>query len=121
MNINLTKMTQKTIKSFINEVYSRAPKNNYATNKTDVYHNDDFSSSDILDLNDYGPENKRRYRYVLVVIDNFSKLGWTVTLENKSSQTITNSFENFLIASKRKPSSIETDDGSEFVNKLINY
>ena len=32
-------------------------------------------SSDILDLKDYGPEYNRNYRYVLVVINNFSKFG----------------------------------------------
>ena len=35
-------MTQKNIKIFINEIYSKGPKNNYATNKTDVYHIDDI-------------------------------------------------------------------------------
>ena len=29
-------MTQKNIKIFINEIYSKGPKKNYATNKTDV-------------------------------------------------------------------------------------
>ena len=97
-------MTQKTIKIFINEIYSKPPKKNYATNKTDVYHNDDISSLDILDLKDYGPENNRGYRYVLVTIDNFSKVGWTTPLKNKVAQTRKNSFENNIISSRRQPS-----------------
>ena len=44
-------------------------------NKTDVYHIEDVWSSDILDLKDYGPENIRGYRFVLIIIDNFSKFG----------------------------------------------
>ena len=60
----------------------------YATNKTDVYYIDDIWSLDILDLKDYGPENNRGYRYVLVTMDNFSKFGWTVPLKNKNAQTI---------------------------------
>ena len=36
------KMTQKHIKIFINEIYSKGPKRNYATNKTDVYYIDDI-------------------------------------------------------------------------------
>ena len=55
-------MTQKTIKIFRNEICSKRPKKNYATNKTDVYHTDDIWSSDILDLKDYGPENNRGKR-----------------------------------------------------------
>ena len=112
-------MTQKNIKIFINEIYSKAPKKNYDTNKTDVYHIDDIWSLDILDLKDYGPKNNRGYRYVLVIIDNFSKFGWTTPLKNKNAQTIKDSFENILISSKRKPNLIETDRGKEFYNNIF--
>ena len=74
----------------------------YSTNKTDVYHIDDIWSLDILDLKDYGPE-KNSYRYVLVIIDSFSKFAWTIPLKNKSAQTIKDSFKIVLISSKRKP------------------
>ena len=92
-------MTQKNIKIFINEIYSKPPKRKYATNKTDVYFIDDIWSLDILDLKDYGPENNRGYRYVLVTIDHFSKFGWTIPLKTKNAQTIKHSFENIIINS----------------------
>ena len=112
-------MTQKNIKIFINEIYSKPPKKYYPTNKTDVYYIDDIWSLDILDLKDYGPKNNRGYRYVLVTIDNFSKFGWTTPLKNKNAQTIKDSFENILISSKRKPNLIETDRGKEFYNNIF--
>ena len=112
-------MTQKAIKIFIKENYSNGPKHNYTTNKTDVYHIDDICSWDILDLKDHGPENNRGYRYVLVVIDNFSKNAWTVAIRNKNVQTRTNFFEDILITSKRKPNSTETDRGKEFYNNIF--
>ena len=112
-------MTQKNIKIFINEIYSKPPKKYYDTNKTDVYHIDDIWSLDILDLKDYGPENNGGYRYVLVTIDNFSKFGWTIPLKNKNGQKIKNSFENILINSKRKPNLIESDRGKEFYNNIF--
>ena len=112
-------MTQKSIKIFIDEIYSKPPKKNYITNKTDVYHIDDIWSLDILDLKDYGPENNRGYRYVFVIIDNFSKFGWTIPLKNKNAQTIKDSFENILISSKRKPNLIESDRGKEFYNNFF--
>ena len=112
-------MTQKNIKIFINEIYSKPPKKYYPTNKTNVYHIDDIWSLDILDLKDYGPENNRGYRYVLVIIDNFSKLGWTIPLKNKNALTIKDSFENILLSSKRKPNLIETDRGKEFYNNIF--
>ena len=113
-------MTQKTFEIFINEMYSKPPKKNFPTNKTDVYHIDDTLSLDILDLKDYGPENNRGYRYDLVVTDNFSRNGWTILLENKNAQSVKDAFENILKSSKRKSNLIESDDGSEFVNKFFN-
>ena len=112
-------MTQKSIRIFINELYSKAPKKNHNTNKTDVYYIDDIWSLDILDLKDYGPENIRGYRYVLVIIDNFSKFGWTVPLKKRNALTIKYYFENILVSSKRKPNLIESDRGKEFYNYIF--
>ena len=112
-------MTQKNIKIFFNEIYSKPPKKNYVTKKTDVHHVDDTWSLDVLDLKDYGPENNRGYRYVLVIIDNFSKFGWTVPLKNENVQTINDSFENILISSKRRPNLIESDRGKEIYNNIF--
>ena len=102
-------MTQKNIKIFIIEINSKPPKKNYATDKFDVCHIDDIRSLDIVGLKDYGPENKRGYRFVSVVINNFSKFGWTQPLKNKNAQTIQDSSESILINSKRKPNLIEID------------
>ena len=52
-------MSQKNTKIFINEIYSKPPRKNYITNKTNVYHIDDIWSLDILDLKDYGSENNK--------------------------------------------------------------
>ena len=60
-------MTQKLINIFIEEIYFKPPKKTYATNKTNVYQTDDFWSSDIIDVKDYGSENNRNFRYVFVV------------------------------------------------------
>ena len=112
-------MTQKNVKIFINEIYSKPPKKYYATNKTDVYHIDNTWSLDILDLKDYGPKNNKGYRYVLVIIDNFSKFGWTIPLKNKNAQTIKDSFENILIRSESKPNLIESDRHKGFYNNIF--
>ena len=95
-------MTQKSIKVFIDDFYSKAPEKSYATFKTDVFHIDNTWSFAVSDLTDYGPENKSCYRYVLVVIDIFSKSSWTFSVKKKNDQTINDSFENNFITSKRK-------------------
>ena len=104
---------------FIIEICAKAPKKNYATNKTNVYYIDDTWSMDILDLIDYGPKNIEVSRYVLVLIDNFSKFGCTSPLKNKNAQTIKSSWENILEAFQMSPKMVETDDVEEFVNKFL--
>ena len=69
-------------------------------------------------MKDYEPENNKGYRYVLVVIDNFSKYGWTNTLKNKDAQSIKDALERILKSSKRKPNLIKPDIGSKFKNKI---
>ena len=55
----------------------------------------------------------------MLVIDNFSKFGWTQPLKKRNSQTIKVSFENIIKSSKRKPNLIESDRGKEFYNKIF--
>ena len=74
---------------------SKPPKEIYTANKTDIYYVDDVWSLDILDLKDYGPEDNISYKYVLVVIDNFSKLknaqlkkdSWNYSYDSKKKST----------------------------------
>ena len=59
----------------------------------------------------------KRIRYLLYVIDLFSKYVWLVPLKNKKGVTIVNAFQNILDNSKRKPNKIWVYRGSEFYNK----
>ena len=81
---------------------------------------DDTWSSDLLDMNDYGIKNNKGYRYILVLVDNFSKFGWTIPLKNKYAQSIKDAFSQIIKISKRKPNLLETDDGKEYVKKTFN-
>ena len=69
-------------------------------------------------MNDYGNNNNKSCRYMLVVFDKFSKFGWTIPLKNKYAQSITDAFSQIVNSSKRKPSLLETDGGKEYVNKF---
>ena len=82
-------------------------------------HVDEIWSIDLADMIDYKISINKVYRYIFIVIDNFSKNLWAIPLKNKYSQTITNEFSNILIKSKRKPVKIESDRGSEFYNSIF--
>ena len=87
MEEKFSKKDSESIDVFLTESYSKPPKKNYPTNKTDVNLIDNFWSLDILDLKDYGPENTRGYRYICILIDKFSKFGWTIPLEIENART----------------------------------
>ena len=48
-------------------------------------------------------KHNKGIRYLLSVIDLFSKYAWVVPLKDKHSATITNAFQTILDSSKRKP------------------
>ena len=107
------------IKIFIDEIYSKAPKKNYHTNKIVYNHVDEIWSIDLADMIDYKTSNNKGFRYIFIIIDNFSKYLWAIPLKNKYSQTITNEFSNTLSTSKRKPLKLESDRGTEFYNSIF--
>ena len=53
-------------------------------------------------------------KYLLCVIDLFSKYAFVVPLKDKKGISIVNAFQSFLNKSKRKPNEIWVDKGSEF-------
>ena len=112
-------MKKDLTKTFINEFYSTPPRKNYPTNKIIYNHIDEIWSIDLADFSDYKTSNNKGYRYIFIIIDNFSKYLWAIPLKNKYSQTITNEFSNILTTSKRKPLKIESDRGSEFYNSIF--
>ena len=106
-------------KTFIDEIYSKAPKKNYPTNKVKYNHVDEIWSIDLADMVDYKISNNKGFRYIFIVIDNFSKYLWAIPVKNKYSQIITNEFSNIITTSKRKPPKLESDRGTEFYNSLF--
>ena len=106
-------------KIFIDEIYSKPPNKNYPTNKITYNHIDEIWSIDLADMIDYKISNNKGYRYIFIIIDNYSKYLWAIPLKNKYSQTITNEFSNILTTSKRKPLKLESDRGTEFYNSIF--
>ena len=54
-------------------------------------------------------------RHLLCAIDIFSKDARVVLLKDKKGATIINAFQGILSSSKKKPSKIWVDQGSEFI------
>ena len=56
-------------------------------------------------------------KYLLTVIDIFSKFFWIVPLKRKSGQEVTHAFSKIL--RERKPCKVSVDKGKEFYNKDV--
>ena len=57
----------------------------------------------------------KKFRFLLCVIDIFSKYARVVPLKHKKGITITNAFQKMSKKSNRKPNKIRVDKGSELV------
>ena len=60
---------------------------------------------------------RKGFRFLLSVIDVFSKYAWFIHLKDKKGVSIVDAFQKILDKSKgRKPKKIQVDKGSEFYN-----
>ena len=59
------------------------------------------------------------FRFLLCVIDIFSKYAWVVPLKDKKGVSIVDAFQKTLDNSGRKPNKIWVDKGSEFYNSFF--
>lgn len=77
---------------------------------------DDLWQADLVDMKAFSSKNENN-KYILTVIDCFSKYAWAVPLKSKSSSVIINSFQKIFDESQRIPKNLQTDFGKEFYNK----
>ena len=56
------------------------------------------------------------FRFLLCVIDIFSKYAWVVPLKDKKGITIVDAFQKILKESNRRANKIWVDKGGEFYN-----
>ena len=59
------------------------------------------------------------FRFLLEVVDIYSKYAWVIHITDKKGTTITNAFQKVLDESKRKPNKTWVDKGSEFYDRSI--
>ena len=55
----------------------------------------------------------KEFRFLLCIIDIYSKYAWVIPLKDKKEITITSSFQKILKESNRKPNKILFDKGGE--------
>ena len=85
---------------------------------------DETWSADLIDKSSLSKYNNN-YKFILTVIDIFTKYAWAIPLKNKSGLSITNGFKIVLSehpqggSEPRKPEKLWVDRGSEFYKKTF--
>ena len=79
---------------------------------------DNIWGADLADMQLISKFNKG-FRFLLCVIDIFSKHAWVIPLKDKKGVSIVNGFQKIINASKRKPNKTWVDKGSEFYNNSL--
>ena len=69
-------------------------------------------------MREWEKQNKG-YKYMLNVIDVFSKYAWSIPMKNKTGQTTLEAFRKIVKDSGRIPKHIWVDKGLEFYNKYV--
>ena len=91
-------------------------KKKYDVRPVNVLFKNEVWAADLVDMIEWNKEING-LKYILTVIDVFTKYAWVIPLINKTGQTITDTFSNLF--KNAIPSKLWVDNGSEFYNKTF--
>ena len=114
-------VTKKDVKVFLDDqntyTLHKEKRVSFPRNRI-IAHQTDFQwAADLADMSNIARENKG-VRYLLTVIDVFSKYLWLRPLKDKRPATVNDALLSIL-REGRKPERLRTDRGSEFLNKTV--
>jgi len=115
-----TKRSKRDVENFLQkqEVYTvhKPAIRKFQTRRVYVDGIDQQFQADLVDMKMFRRKNKFT-NYILTVIDCFSKYGWAVPIKKKTGNEITLAFEKLFKESGRIPTKMQTDHGTEFINR----
>lgn len=98
----------------VKELHKPARKK-YGRRRTIIKGLDDLWQSDLCQMDLYAKHN-RKFKFILVVIDCFSKYLWCRPLKTKSGEEVMRAFDDILKSDNRCPKNLQTDQGKEYYN-----
>lgn len=99
----------------VEEVHKPA-RRNFKRRKVVVKGLNDLLQADLVEMQPFAKLNKG-YRYILIVINVFSKFVWAQPVKQKTSKDVTAAMKLILSHMKKVPKNLQTDLGKEFYNK----
>ena len=89
---------------------------NFRKRRVISYGIDKIWAADLVEMQKFSKWNKG-IKYLLMVIDVFSRCGWIVPLKDKKTESVSSAFDEIFKKNKREAEMLWTDKGSEFVSK----
>lgn len=109
----------KTLLRRVAEELHKPARRNYSRRPTTVKGFKDLFQADLVEMQPYANKNLNN-RYMLTVIDVFSKYAWARPLKDKGASSVTNAMKNILDSQDgaifKPPKFLQTDQGKEFYN-----
>lgn len=105
-----------SIKQQVVEELHRSVRSNFRRRRVHIKGLKDLFQADLVEMIPYAKSN-RGYRYILVVINAFSKFVWMVPVKRKTGELVTAAIESILKKLKWSPKNLQTDLGKEFYNR----
>lgn len=96
----------------------RPARKNYPRRRVITKGLDDLHQADLVEMGQFSRFNKG-FKFLLTVIDVYSKFAWARPLKSKTSKDVCAAMHDIYHTSKRIPRHLQTDKGSEFYNKLF--
>lgn len=110
------KDVQAWLKREITYTLHRPTRKRFVRNPIRVSKIDEQWEADIVEMQDFKRVNNG-YRYILTMIDSFSKYAFAVPLRDKTGGSVATALRE--IFSKRHPQNLRTDKGKEFLNAHV--
>ena len=105
---------KNSIRGIVNELHSPARKN-FPRRRVIVKSIRELFQSDLIDMSKYSRQNKG-FKFLLVVINVFTKFAWVQPLKSKSGNDVTLAMEKILQSIPYKPKFLHSDEGKEYFN-----
>ena len=107
-------MSENIKETVVNELHKPARKN-YRRRRVVIKGFNDLWQADLVEMLPYAKFNKG-FRYILVVINTFSKYVWAKPLKSKKGKDVAEAM-NIILKYNNTPKNLRTDLGKEFYNQ----
>lgn len=105
-----------TIRTKIIDELHKSARRNYPRRHVQIFGFDNLWLADLVEMIPYADENLN-FKYLLTVIDCFSKKAFVKPIKNKTGDAVARAMEKIFVDENRHPRFLQTDQGREFFNK----